>query len=89
MLKLIFSLLLLLFSNLFANEKVSLQLKWKHSFQFAGFYMAKEKGFYKNAGLDVTFKELDNSTNLIDSVVSGKANISELFSSAKIDIFNF
>ena len=74
MLKLIFSLLLLLFSNLFANEKVSLQLKWKHSFQFAGFYMAKEKGFYKNAGLDVTFKELDNSTNLIDSVVSGKAN---------------
>ena len=25
-------------------EPVSLQLKWTHLFQFAGFYMAKEKG---------------------------------------------
>ena len=64
---------LLLTFNLFANEKVSLQLKWKHSFQFAGFYMAKEKGFYKKAGLDVTLKELDNHTNLVDSVIKGEA----------------
>ena len=67
----ILSLFLLL--SLFANEKVSLQLKWKDSFQFAGFYMAKEKGFYKKAGLDVTLKELDSKTNLVDSVLDGKA----------------
>ena len=27
-------------------EKVSIQLKWFHQFQFAGYYAAKEKGFY-------------------------------------------
>ena len=33
------------------SEKVTLQLKWKHAFQFAGFYAALEKGFYDKAGL--------------------------------------
>lgn len=43
---------------LFANDKnVNLQLNWQHQFQFAGYYMAKEKGFYKDAGLDVNIKE--------------------------------
>ena len=66
-------LLLTVVFSLFANQKVSLQLKWKHSFQFAGFYMAKEKGFYQKAGLDVTFKELENYTNLVDCVTKGEA----------------
>jgi len=35
------------------NEQISLQLKWKHQFQFAGYYMALEKGYYRDAGLDV------------------------------------
>ncbi len=38
-------------------RKVRLQLKWKHQFQFAGYYAAIEKGFYKNAGLEVTLIE--------------------------------
>ncbi len=42
---------------LYANEKVSLQLSWYHQFQFAGYYMAKEKGFYDEVGLDVEIKE--------------------------------
>jgi len=29
-------------------EPIVLQLKWKHQFQFAGFYMALEKGFYRD-----------------------------------------
>ncbi|WP_161957639.1 ABC transporter substrate-binding protein [Mariprofundus sp. EBB-1] len=40
-----------------ANEQINLQLKWKHAFQFAGFYMAKEKGFYDDAGLQVNLIE--------------------------------
>ncbi|KEF30044.1 Response regulator [Marinobacter nitratireducens] len=36
-----------------ANESVKVQLRWTHQFQFAGYYMAKEKGFYQKAGLDV------------------------------------
>ncbi|MDE2383521.1 MAG: ABC transporter substrate-binding protein [Alphaproteobacteria bacterium] len=37
-------------------EKVTLQLKWVTQAQFAGYYVAQEKGFYKAAGLDVTIK---------------------------------
>jgi NitT/TauT family transport system substrate-binding protein len=36
--------------------KVTLQLKWVAQAQFAGFYAAKAKGFYKQAGLDVNLK---------------------------------
>ncbi len=36
--------------------------------------MAKEKGFYKDVGLDVTLKELNSHIDLVDSVISGKAN---------------
>lgn len=35
-------------------KKVTLQLSWFDQFQFAGYYIAKEKGFYKELGLDVT-----------------------------------
>jgi len=38
-------------------EQVSLQLKWKHQFQFAGYYAAVEKGFYRDNGLDVSVRE--------------------------------
>ena len=39
-----------------AADKVTLQLKWVTQAQFAGYYVAKDKGFYKNEGLDVTIK---------------------------------
>ena len=37
-------------------DKVTIQLKWVTQAQFAGYYVAKDKGFYKQAGLDVTIK---------------------------------
>jgi NitT/TauT family transport system substrate-binding protein len=37
-----------------AGDKVTLQLKWVTQAQFAGYYVAKEKGYYKDADLDVT-----------------------------------
>ncbi|RXK13629.1 histidine kinase [Halarcobacter mediterraneus] len=37
-------------------KKVSLQLSWFDQFQFAGYYIAKEKGFFKDYGLDVEIK---------------------------------
>ena len=37
-----------------AADKVTLQLKWVTQAQFAGYYVAKAKGFYDEAGLDVT-----------------------------------
>jgi NitT/TauT family transport system substrate-binding protein len=39
-----------------ADDKVTLQLKWVPQAQFAGYYVAKDKGFYKEEGLDVTIK---------------------------------
>jgi NitT/TauT family transport system substrate-binding protein len=40
-----------------APAKVSLQLQWVAQGQFAGYYAAVDKGYYKDAGLDVTIKE--------------------------------
>src|SRR5471032_3153333 len=39
-----------------AADSVTIQLKWVSQAQFAGYFVAKEKGFYKDAGLDVTIK---------------------------------
>ena len=39
-----------------AADKVTIQLKWVTQAQFAGYYVAQEKGYYKAEGLDVTFK---------------------------------
>ena len=39
-----------------AADAVTIQLKWVTQAQFAGYYVAQDKGFYKEAGLDVTIK---------------------------------
>jgi NitT/TauT family transport system substrate-binding protein len=39
-----------------AADPVTVQLKWVTQAQFAGYYVAKDKGFYKEANLDVTIK---------------------------------
>jgi signal transduction histidine kinase/ABC-type nitrate/sulfonate/bicarbonate transport system substrate-binding protein/DNA-binding NarL/FixJ family response regulator len=69
-----FLILFFLFSTiLYAkdSENVTIQLKWKHSFQFAGYYAAIEKGFYKEEDLNVTLKEIDFNRNFIKDVTSG------------------
>ncbi len=74
--KKLYILVLLLLSQLINAsqlENVSIQLKWKHSFQFAGYYAAIEKGFYKEKGLNVTLKEIDMSRDFIQDVVDGKS----------------
>ena len=39
-----------------AADKVTIQLKWVTQAQFAGYYVAQDKGYYKAEGLDVTIK---------------------------------
>ncbi len=75
MIKIIFSLFLFTFTTLQAQnlEKVTLQLQWKYQFQFAGFIMAKELGYYRDVGLDVRFLEYNN-TNIIDELLQGKSD---------------
>jgi PAS domain S-box-containing protein len=55
-------------------EKVVLQLRWKHQFQFAGFYAAVHKGFYEREGLQVEIRELEPDGDAVAAVASGKAN---------------
>jgi NitT/TauT family transport system substrate-binding protein len=44
------------FTTQAADDKLTLQLKWVTQAQFAGYYVALEKGFYEAEGLDVTIK---------------------------------
>jgi class 3 adenylate cyclase/ABC-type nitrate/sulfonate/bicarbonate transport system substrate-binding protein len=57
-----------------ALDSASLQLKWKHQFQFAGYYAALEQGFYRNAGLDITIREGGPDIDVAETVASGKAD---------------
>lgn len=83
-----FYLLLFCFTFLYANpvqEKVSIQLQWADQFQFAGYYIAKEKGFYRDAGLDVTLRKFDPKKLTIDEVMAGRSTYGIGRSSLLID----
>ena len=51
------------------NEKVNLNLSWVHQAEFSGNYMAKEKNFYKEAGLDVNIIPFNFEHSVVDLVV--------------------
>jgi len=56
-----------------ALEKIALQLKWTHAFQFAGYYAALEKGYYREAGLDVELLEAHPGMDPLESVLNNQA----------------
>ena len=67
-------------------EKVSLQLQWLDQFQFAGYYIAKEKGFYEDIGLDVEIKKYSHDINIVNDVRSQKTTYGIGRSSLIIDM---
>jgi len=74
-------------SNIQAShlKKVTLQLMWLDQFEFAGFYIAKEKGYYKDVGLDVNFKKFTPNTNVLNTVLKDEAQFGISSSSLLID----
>ncbi len=54
-------------------QKVVLQLKWKHQFQFAGYYAAIEKGYYRDVGLEVELLQRLGPQGPVETVLSGTA----------------
>jgi NitT/TauT family transport system substrate-binding protein len=58
-----------------AQDKLTLQLKWVTQAQFAGYYVAKDKGFYKDAGLDVTIKAGGPDINPSQVIAGGGADV--------------
>ena len=80
--------ILVLFSSLQGANKlqdVSLQFQWKNQFEYAGFYAAKEKGFYKDVGLNVSFKEYTNGMSIIDDVISKKSTYGITYADLIVD----
>lgn len=69
-------------------DKVSIQLDWLHQFQFAGYYMAKEKGFYKERGLEVSIKEFNFNVDLLKSVTQKESTYAVGKSSLILDKIN-
>lgn len=67
--------LALLFSShaLAAKEIVTLQLKWHHQFQFAGYYAARDQGYYQEENLDVRIIKGGTDAPALNQVLSGAA----------------
>ena len=79
------------FSPLRAEETVVLQLKWINQFQFAGYYAALEKGYYRDAGLDVIIKPNGYNGSFVspvDAVVRGDAQYGISNSGLVLDYLN-
>jgi len=66
-------------------QKVSIQLDWKYQFEFAGFIAAKEKGFYRDAGLDVELREYSDGIDIGADVLAGKATYGVYNSSLMVE----
>ncbi|MDD2828679.1 MAG: ABC transporter substrate-binding protein [Sulfuricurvum sp.] len=71
--KKLFLLFIIFTSFLWAQESITLQLPWLHQFQFAGYYVAKEKGYYSDAGLDVSLQDARTKLTAPEAVLSNKA----------------
>ena len=59
-----------------ASEEITLQLKWRHQFQFAGYYAAQQQGYYKDEGLTVNIIEGSKDRPPVQQVLSGQADYS-------------
>jgi ABC-type nitrate/sulfonate/bicarbonate transport system substrate-binding protein len=73
-------------SPVLAIDKVVLQLKWGHEFQFSGYYAALWQGYYAAEGLDVEIRPASTPDgrllNPIQAITNGDAH----FSIGAIDI---
>jgi two-component system cell cycle sensor histidine kinase/response regulator CckA len=56
------------------EERVSLQLKYYHQFQFAGYYAADYLGYYREAGLAVDIREFRPDLDVCAGVLAGRSD---------------
>lgn len=66
-------------------QKVVLQLKWTHAFQFAGYYAALHQGYYRDAGLDVELRQGGPDVDVVSELVQGRAQFGVGTSSLLLD----
>jgi len=68
--------IMLLTAPLYAKEQLkplTIQLNWVKNVEFAGLLLAKKRGWYEEAGIDLTVKSWQKEVSTINDVVSGKA----------------
>ncbi|MBN2885489.1 MAG: ABC transporter substrate-binding protein [Chromatiaceae bacterium] len=53
--------------------RVSLQLPWKHQFEFAGFYAAQALGIYREQGIEVELRDYQPDLDPLATALSGEA----------------
>jgi NitT/TauT family transport system substrate-binding protein len=58
---------------------VRIALQWLPQSQFAGFYMARDQGYYREAGLDVSLIHAGPGPSSLDFLAQGKADFATLF----------
>ncbi|MFH1499742.1 MAG: ABC transporter substrate-binding protein, partial [Verrucomicrobiota bacterium] len=56
------------------GEGLTLSLKWRHQFQFAGYYAAQAEGYYEEEGLSVSIVEGAPGVSSVDEVLAGRAD---------------
>ncbi|RLC08332.1 MAG: hypothetical protein DRI57_24240 [Deltaproteobacteria bacterium] len=57
-------------------QPVTIQLDWEANVEFSEILMAKARGWYEEAGIDLTIKGWETGISPIEEVLSGKAQIS-------------
>jgi NitT/TauT family transport system substrate-binding protein len=55
-------------------DSVALQLKWVHQAQFAGFYVAREMGFFKDQHIRIELLPGGNDVDVLTALTRGKAD---------------
>ncbi len=55
-------------------EKIRLQLKWTHQFQFAGYYAAVEQGYFRDAGIEVELLPATPEVRPSELLLAGKVD---------------
>lgn len=61
------------------RPKLVFGAQWLPQAQFAGYYVAQEKGFYEEAGIDVEIIHPTVTVNTLEYLVSGRADVVSLF----------
>lgn len=72
--RLLLPILMLLFLSDVDAQQIVFTPQWLPQSQFAGYYVAQEKGFYKEAGLDVVIEHTSSSDNAQNRLREGKCN---------------
>lgn len=67
------------------RQAVAVQLAWKYQFEFAPFIAALEKGYYREAGLDVVLREWSPGVDVGQEVSAGRADFGTLDSALIVE----